>query len=285
MKLAHVLLFLLLPNLLQAQELTGTLAHIRDTGEVAIGYRTTHPPVSFADSAGLPTGYSVEICKRIASDLGDVVGRDDIQTEFVAVTAQNRFDAIEDGTIDILCGATTKTLSRSERVGFTQLTVVTGATFLSLDANRINSVEDLAGQRVAVTEGTTTETALTSAVSQAQVETEIMTVSSSEEALAALQNGEVAAYAADQIVLIGQVVSQRDTEFDYFLSSNLFSFEPYALAIRRGDPDFALAADRTLSRLYRSGQILPIYERYFGPFGLKPPSALLAMYRLMSTPE
>ncbi|MDJ0992036.1 MAG: amino acid ABC transporter substrate-binding protein [Dinoroseobacter sp.] len=285
MKFISALIISVLPVVASAQNALGTLAHIEETGEFTIGYRTTHPPVSFADAAGLPTGYSVAICDRVAAEVKAALGRDDIKVSYAAVGAEDRFDKIEDGTIDLLCGATTKTLSRMERVGFSQLTLVTGGTFLSLDPNRIDKVGDLAGQRVAVAGGTTTETALIAALERAGIEAEIVRTSTAEDGLAALNAGEVSAYAADQIVLVGQVMTQSSGNRNYYLSSNFFSFEPYALALKRGDPDFALLVDRTISRLFGSGQITDVYTEFFGPFGLKPPSTLLTLYRLMSTPE
>lgn len=285
MRIFGALMVLVLPAFAQAQEAPNTLAHIAETGEITIGYRTTHPPVSFADPAGLPNGYSVALCNRIADEVKAELGRDDIDVNYVAVGPGDRFEKIEDGSIDILCGATTKTLSRMERVGFTQLTLVTGGTFLSLGGNRVDRIGDLAGLKVAVSAGTTTETALNEALDRQSIAAEVVSVSSAEDGLAALNAGDVAAYAADQIVLVGQVLSQTEGNRNYHLSGNFFSFEPYALAVKRGDPDFALVADRTLSRLFRSGEITGIYTEFFGPFGLKPPNTLLALYRLMSTPE
>ncbi|MDJ0860246.1 MAG: amino acid ABC transporter substrate-binding protein [Dinoroseobacter sp.] len=285
MKFISALIISVLPVVASAQNALGTLAHIEETGEFTIGYRTTHPPVSFANAAGLPTGYSVAICDRVAAEVKAALGREDIKVSYAAVGAEDRFDKIEDGTIDLLCGATTKTLSRMERVGFSQLTLVTGGTFLSLDPNRIDKVADLAGQRVAVAGGTTTETSLIVALERAGIEAEIVRTSTAEDGLAALNAGEVSAYAADQIVLVGQVMTQSSGNRNYYLSSNFFSFEPYALALKRGDPDFALLVDRTISRLFGSGQITDVYTEFFSPFGLKPPSTLLTLYRLMSTPE
>ena len=120
---------------------------------------------------------------------------------------------------------------------------------------------------------------------EASVSAEVVSVASPEEGLTALNAREVTAYASDQVVLIGQVLTQKDNDENYFLTGDFFSYEPYALAIRRGDPDFALLADRTISRLFRSGDIQGIYEDSFGRFGLKPADALLTLYDLLATPE
>ncbi len=203
---------------------------------------------------------------------------------YVPVTAETRFDAIESGKIDILCGATTKTLGRSERVSFTQLTFVTGGSLLSRDANKVRNVSSLKGKKVAVVSNTTTIKALTSALEQRLVDAEVVPVPSALEGMALLDEGKVDAFSSDQVVLIGQVIARKQPQ-NYFLSGELFSFEPFALAVPRGDPDFQLVADRALSQLYRSGEIVVVYRRWFARFAKEPPDALKALYQLNSTPE
>jgi ABC-type amino acid transport substrate-binding protein len=44
-------------------------------------------------------------------------------------------------------------------------------------------------------------------------------------------------------------------------------------------------ADRTLARIYRTGQFKPLYSKWFGRFGLKPTPILQAMYALQGLPE
>ena len=267
-----------------AGELTGTLKRIDDTGQVNLGYREFEPPMSFVDKAGQPVGYSVELCEHIVAAAKQKLGRSDIETNYVPVTAQSRFEAIESGKIDILCGATTKTLDRSERVGFTQLTFVTGSSLLSLGATKVPSLSGLKGKRVAVVTDTTTIEALKGALSKMLVDAEVVPVSSAPEGMDMLDKGEVDAFASDQVVLIGQVIT-RNSGKDYFLSEELFSFEPFALAVARGDVDFQLLADRALSQLNRSGQILQIYRKWFGRFAKEPTMALKALYQLNATPE
>ena len=267
-----------------ASELTGTLKRIDDTGRMNLGYREDEPPMSFRDQSGNPVGYSIDLCDHIASAVRQTLGRTDITVNYVPVTAENRFAAIEAADIDILCGATTKTLGRSERVGFTQLTFATGASLLSMDDNKVPNVLGLKGKRVAVVSNTTTIEALQGALNEMLVDVVVVPVSSALEGMILLDKGEVDAFSSDQVVLIGQVIA-RNTGRQYFLSEELFSFEPFALAVARGDVDFQLVADRALSRLNRSGQIAVIYRKWFGRFAKKPPQLLKALYQLNATPE
>ena len=281
--LAAALVFLNSPSSV-AGELSGTLKHIADTGVIQLGFREAEPPMSFLDKSGQPVGYSIDICNHIAAAVKQKIGRTDIGVDFVPVTAETRFTAIESGTIDILCGATTKTLGRSERVGFTQLTFVTGASLLSLDATKIQGVMSLKGKRVAVVGNTTTIVALERVLKARLVDAEVVTVASADEGMAALDKGEVAAFSSDQVVLIGLAITKQG-EQNYYLAEELFSYEPFALAVKRGDAGFRLVADRALSQLYRSNQIKGIYGRWFGRFAPEVPLLLKALYQLHSTPE
>ena len=284
-KLVFVFALVCLPLSANATvELTQTLKRINDSGEINLGYRKDQTPMSFDRGSNKPAGYSVELCIHIAAAVKQKLGRSDIRINYVPVTAESRFDAIQSGKIDILCGATTKTLSRSEIVGFTQLTFVTGGALLSRKDAVVENVEGLEGKRVAVVSNTTTIGSLNGAVSELGIDVEIVPVGTTDEGMVMLERGEIDAFSADQVVLIGQVIARSGRKL-YTLSSELFSFEPFALAVPRGDADFQLIADRVLSQLNRSGEIVKIYKKWFSSFGNKPPAALEVLYQLNSTPQ
>ena len=283
-KLIFVFVLVCLPISANATvELTQTLKRINDSSEINLGYRKGQTPMSFEQDYNRPAGYSVELCNRIAAAVKQKLGRSDIKINYVPVTAESRFDAIQSGKIDILCGATTKTLSRSEIVGFTQHTFVTGGALLSRKDAVVENVKGLEGKRVAVVSNTTTIGSLRGAVGGLDIDVEIIPVGSANEGMLMLERGQIDAFSADQVVLIGQVISRGGRKL-YTLSSELFSFEPFALAVPRGDADFQLIADRVLSQLNRSGEIGEIYKKWFSSFGEKPPVALEMLYQLNSTP-
>ncbi len=267
-----------------ASELTGTLKRINDRSQMNLGFREVEPPMSFRDQSGKAIGYSIDLCDHIVAAVKQKLGRSDITVNYLPVTAKNRFTAIETGSIDILCGATTKTLGRSERVGFTQLTFVTGASLLSLSKAKVLNIAALKGKRVAVVANTTTIEALKRVLKGGLIDAKVVPVSSATAGMAALDKGEVDAFSSDQIVLIGQIIVRKKKKH-YYLSKELFSFEPFALALRRGDADFQLVADSALSQLSRTGQIVLIYRKWFGRFNLKPPMVLKALYQLNATPK
>lgn len=270
--------------LLPVLALAGTLDQIKKSGEIRIGYRTDAPPLAFNDASGQAAGYSVDLCKRIATAVKEDLKLADLKITFVPLTSADRLDAIVKNKADIECGATTVTLSREEKVDFTLMTFVTGGSLLSLADSGINGLSDVAGKSVAVVTGTTSETALKNALTKNLIDAKVVAVASREEAMKQLDAKQVGAFASDQVVLIGQIIQSADPK-KYSLAHELFSYEPYAFVVRRDDSAFRLAANRALAQVYRTGQIEQLYGRWFGRAGIKPSPVLTAMYALQSLPE
>jgi len=279
--LTTILLVAFFANPLMAQELTGTLQQVQKTGKIKIGYRHAHPPMSYLGKDDNPVGYSIDLCRHIVNEIKNKIGSE-IDIEFVPVTAENRFHALSENKIDILCGATTKTLSRSEVVDFTQLTFVTGASFMTLKGKKIRN--NFEGKKIGVIKSTTTAVALKKLLQETSTDAEIVLLNSSAEGLSALKKEKIDVFSADQIVLIGLALS-IDNPDSFSILPDLFSFEPFAFAVRRNDADFRLIADRVISRLYRTRQILKIYDKWFGKFSAKRTSAFDALIQINATPE
>jgi glutamate/aspartate transport system substrate-binding protein len=279
--LAAILLVVFLANPLSAQELTGTLLQIQKSGKIKIGYRESQPPMSSVGKDGIPVGYSIDICLHIVNEVEEKIGKS-VKIEYVPVTAAERFGALSDNKIDILCGATTKTLSRSELVDFTQLTFVTGASFMTLKGTVLMNNFD--GKKIGVVKGTTTHTALKELFQDSEINAEIVLVDTTPDGLNAMGTGKIDAIAADQVVLIGLALESGRPE-NYSILPNLISYEPFALAVRRNDADFRLVADRVISYLYRSKKVLQIYNQWFGKFSSQIPTAFGAVIMINATPE
>jgi glutamate/aspartate transport system substrate-binding protein len=264
----------------------GTLDRIRERGELRIGYRTDARPLSFQEN-GAPSGYSVDLCKRIAAGIGGQLNLPAMKATYVKVTADNRFDALIKGDIDIECGATTITLGRLERVDFTLMTFVTGGTFLSKADKRIGAPADLAGKRVAVPRGTSTATALQAYLKENSIEARVVTVDDRDAGMSRLQRGDVDALAGDQIVLLGNALEalEADKNANFSFADALFSYEPYAFMVRRNDADFRLAVNRELAETFRDGDQAQIYQTWVGSNGVKPSPMLIAMYLVQGLSE
>jgi len=224
-------------------------------------------------------GYSVDLCLLIVADLQRQVPN--LQVTWVPVTVENRIPALLNGTIDLECGSTTNTLGRQEQVDFSLTTFLTGGSLLTLAEAPLES--EFHSLRIAVIPGTTTEHVFKTFVTQSATAVQFLPVKDHAEGLAALENRTADAYASDRIILIGLALNAQDPK-RFALADRYFSYEPYALMLRRGDLAFRLAVNRVLARLYRSGQIVEVYNRWFGRIG--PPSALLVgMYAIEGLPD
>ncbi len=264
----------------------GTLERIADRGEFRIGYRTDARPLSFEEN-GEAAGYSVDFCRRIATAVRNHLGLSDMRVTFVALTTDNRIDAVVDGDVDIECGATTVTLGRQERVDFTLMTFVTGGTVLSMATNRVGALTDLSGRRVAVIENTTSAAALQTHLSDNLIDAEVVLVADREEGMTQLEDGDVDGFASDQIVLLGEAMEAvaSGSNLSYSFADELFSFEPYAMMVQRNDADFRLVANRAIAQLYRGGQHAQLYQQWIGSAGIEPSGMLVGMYQIQSLSE
>jgi ABC-type amino acid transport substrate-binding protein len=251
-----------------------TLAKIRKQGVITLGYIDGGAPFSFADGKGEPQGYSVDICRAVAAGLRAQLKRDDLKTRWVRLTIQNRIDAVRRGRVDVECSTTTWTLGRQALVDFSLVTFVDGASILAKAGTDVSHLADFNGKRIAVITGTTTEKVLRDALAQRSIKAEVVIIKTRDEGLELLREGKVEGLASDRITLIGVVSRSPKGGVVYKLLDEDFSIEPYALVLPRGDHDFRLAVNRVLARLYRTGEIRPIYDRWLGPLG--PPSLMLS---------
>jgi ABC-type amino acid transport substrate-binding protein len=274
------LIFVARPAL--AQELTGTLKKIKDSGTFTLGHLTSAPPFSFPGPDKKPVGYSIDLCTYVASQLQDQLGIS-LKLNWVPVTTENRLDMVATGKVDIECGTTTMTLARQQRVDFSLMTFVDGGGLLTNAGVNFRSASDLADKRIAVIPGTTTETALARYLKEGFVKVQTVKVKDHVEGIAAVEKGTADAFASDRGILVGLAVTSKDS-MRFALSDILLSYEPYGFMLPRNDAAFRLAVNRALAGLYRSGNVAVAYERWFGGFG-KPSPAIQAMYLLNGLPE
>lgn len=282
--LYFIVLFLHAAAAANAAELSGTLKSINDSGSISIGYRADAPPFSYEDENGNPTGYSIELCQRIASAIKNHLDLSDLKINYVPLDANERIDAVTSGKVDIECGNTTVTLGRRAEVDFTLMTFVTGGGFLSRRSNMIVTMDDLNGKKVGVIKDTTTADALNKHLNSNSIDAEVILVSDRIEGKQKLDAGEIHGLASDRAVLIGQVLDSEHIA-DYAISSDMFSYEPFAMTVRRDDPDFRLVADTALAKIFEGDQIVALWKKWFAKAGAEPSQLLLAMYRIQALPD
>jgi ABC-type amino acid transport substrate-binding protein len=264
------------------QAAAGVLDRVRETGELRIAFRADAQPFSFKDARGEAAGYSVALCKAVAREAAAEIGRGELKLVAVEVSADDRLGAVPEGKADLLCEATTVTFARRAGMDFSLLTFATGATLL-YPVDGVSSFEQLAGKKVGVLAGSTTEAGLRQALTEAGIAAEVVAVASHTDGTERLASGEFAAYFGDGAILLYHLM-QSPFRDRLRLSDKVLSFEPYALGLPKGDDAFRLVVDRALARLSRTGGIARLFEASFGA-GAKPSDLVRAMWILNSIPE
>jgi len=268
----------------RAEELEGTLKSIQQTKTIRLGYHESSVPFSYLDADKKPAGFTVDICSRVANGIQQQLGLDNLEVKWVLVTEENRFDMVRDGKIDIECGTSTNTLTRQKSVDFSLTIWLDGANFV-VDPGRLGArkLGDLAGKKIGVVDNTTTKQVLADTLKRDYINAQIVPVANYLAGMNALKAGNIDAFAADQAVLIGLAFAVRN-QFRVLLGQQNFSYEPFALTVRRKDPDFRLAVNTVVARVLRSGQIVDIYKRWFGSIG-EPSPLLMATWASNSLPD
>lgn len=267
---------------LAADASAGTLDDIRQSRTLRVAYREDAHPFAYKSPAGQPAGFMIDLCQAVAKDLAQQLKIADLKIDYVPVTSVNRLDAILQNKADLICDSLTQTIERRQVVDFSVPTFIDGATF----AIRNDGPQDLSlltGKKVAVVDGTLTEQVTRNSLVALRVNAEIVPFKTFEEAMTALEKGNVAAYFAGRAML-SWLIKGHPAASRILLASTFLTIEPFALAMRRGDGDFRLAVDRALSHIYRSGEITKIFIATFGPHD-RPTPTLQALYMIATLPE
>jgi polar amino acid transport system substrate-binding protein/glutamate/aspartate transport system substrate-binding protein len=277
---AAVLLALsLLPSVAAAESV---LDRIAKTGEIRLAYRDDAAPFSYvAEGNAEPQGYSVELCREVAKAIKEELKLDALKVTYVLATPEERFQRITNGEADLLCEATTETLERREAMDFSVSTFISGAG-LMIAPGGPTSFEHLAGKKVGVLGGTTTEQDLMAFLGARKIKAEIVTVKSHTEGFDTLERGDIQAYFGDRTIL-QYMLLKRGQSGKLLLAEQFLSVEPYALAMPR-DPDFRLEVDRALSRLFRNGGGKAVFAKTFGK-DAKPTGLQSSLFVISGLPE
>jgi len=275
---------LLAPALALAQgtPIEGRLKKIRDSKTITVAYRTDALPFSFEDNKQ-PTGYTVDLCKRVIGSIEQQIGVTPLQVKWLPVDLQNRFSVITSGQADMECGATTVTLTRMRDVGFSSLTFVDGTGLLILNSTPGNSLADLGNKKIGVISGTSNERALNEALKAKVVNATVVPIKTRDEGLAQLEAGTIDAFASDRVLLIGLVAKSKDQKALALMADSL-SYEPYAIVLPRDAWALKVAVDTALAEIFASNALPEIYNRWFSAFG-RPNAVLEIMFALGRIPK
>ena len=248
---------------LSAQELTGTLKKIRDSGSITIGHRDSSIPFSYYDDKQQPVGYAMDLCMRVVDAVRTELKMPKLDVKYQLVTSANRIPLMANGTVDLECGSTTNNVARQKEVSFTMTHFLTANRVVSKKASNIKSIEDLKGKTVVSTSGTTNIKQLTDLNTSKNMGMNIIPANGHAEAFQMVEAGRAVAFAMDDILLYSLVASSRNPS-DYVISNDALSLpEPYGIMLRKDDPAFKKVVDNAMSQTYKSGAINQIYEKWF----------------------
>lgn len=249
-----------------------TLSRIRETGVIVLGYRPASLPFSYLDAQLRPTGYTVELCERIVAAVRQKLQLPDLEVRRVEVASATRMPLVINGTLDMECGITTHTAERARSQAFSLTIFVAETRLMTRGGERVRSLFELRGLPVASTIGTTSIQYLAKVNEQQGLGIRILGGLDDPEGFQLLKSGRASAFLMDDVLLRALVAQQGPGADDYRISDQALTVEPYAIGLRRGDPQFKALVDEVLAGLYRSGEIHAIYRRWFeSPL---PPSGL-----------
>jgi len=273
-----------LAGAVHAQSLDGRLKRIADSKIITVAYRADATPFSFLDEKKQISGFSVDLCKRVAASIARRHSITGMQIKWVEVSAQSRFDAVARGQADMECGSSSVSLSRMKQVDFSNYIFVESTGLLVKEASGLRKLADMAGKTIAVIAGTTNERAINTQLKRRKIDGRVSAHKTREEAIAALDAGKADAFAWDKLLLVGAAATRPQGSAQLLLLAEDLSFEPYGIVLPLGDTAFRLAVNTGLAEIYKSPEITDIFSLWFAPLG--PPSPLLeAVYVFGAIPE
>jgi glutamate/aspartate transport system substrate-binding protein len=246
-----------------AEELTGTLKKIKETGTISLGFRDSSIPFSYLDDNQKPIGFSMDICYRIVEAVKQELKLDKLAVELNSVTSSTRIPLLANGTIDLECGATTNNADRQKQVSFTNTHFLTATRFVAKKSSKVISIDDLKGKPVVATSGTTNIKQLTEANAARNLGVSIIAAKDHAEAFLMVETDRAVAFVMDDILLSAFVAGSKDPEA-YLISQEAFSkAEPTGIMLRKDDPAFKKVVDGATSALFRSPDGQKLYDKWF----------------------
>src|ERR1700743_1573543 len=246
-----------------AEELTGTLKNIKETGAITLGFRDSSIPFSYLDDSQKPIGYAMDICYKVVDAVKKELKLDKLEVKLNPVTSATRIPLLANGTVDLECGSTTNNAERQKQVWFTNTHFLTASRFVSKKASNIKSIDDLKGKSVVSTSGTTNIKQLNEANAARNLGINIIPAKDHAEAFLMVETDRAVAFVMDDILLASLVAGSKEPDA-YVISTDAFSKpEPYGIMLRKDDPAFKKVVDGATAALYQSGEGQKLYDKWF----------------------
>jgi len=246
-----------------AQELTGTLKNIKETGAITLGFRDSSIPFSYLDDNQKPIGYAMDICYKIVDAVKKELKLDKLEVKLNPVTSSTRIPLLANGTIDLECGSTTNNTERQKQISYTNTHFLTASRFVSKKSSKINSIDELKGKSVVSTSGTTNIKQLTEANAARNLGINIIPAKDHAEAFLMVETDRAVAFVMDDILLASLAAGSKEPDA-YVISKDAFSKpEPYGIMLRKDDTAFKKVVDAATAALYQSAEGPKLYEKWF----------------------
>ena len=246
-----------------AEELTGTLKNIKETGAITLGYRDSSIPFSYLDDNQKPVGFAMDICYKIVDAVKKELKLDKLEVKLNPVTSATRIPLMANGTIDLECGSTTNNAERQKQVSFTNTHFLTASRYVFKKSSGLKSIDDLKGKTVVSTAGTTNIKQLTEANVSRSLGATIVPAKDHAEAFLMVETDRAVAFVMDDILLASLVAGSKSPS-DYVISTDAFSTpEPYGIMLRKDDAPFKKVVDAATSAIYTSGEGQKLYDKWF----------------------
>jgi glutamate/aspartate transport system substrate-binding protein len=246
-----------------AQELTGTLKKIKETGAITVGHRESSIPFSYLDDKQQPIGYAMDLCMKVVDAVKAELKMPNLKVNLQPVTSSNRIPLLQNGTIDMECGSTTNSTQRQQQVSFGPTYFVINVTAAVKKSSNINSMADLNGKTISTTSGTTSVPLLKGYEKTKSVDVREIYGKDHAESFLLVADDRAVAFVMDDILLAGQIANSKSPADYKIIAGESLRQEPYGMMLRKDDPQFKALIDKTVGNIMKSGEIEKIYAKWF----------------------
>jgi len=293
-----VLAFLATSQLVTDAASAATLDRVRQNGKIILAYRTDARPFSYRDESGNAAGYSIDLCQQIVDQVKSKLQMPSIAAEWVPVSVEDQFRAVQEGKVDVLCAAASETLTRRKDVSFSVPIFFGGIGALLRTDAPAGLKEVLSGRRptgplwrgypatvlekqtFSVVAGTTSEIWLARKLNQFQLTATVIPVQGYDAGVRRVVERSSNVFFGDRAILL-DAAKRSPSSHELTVLERQFTYEPLALALARDDEDFRLLVDQTLVHFFSSEEFRSLHTKWFG----EPDETAMMFFKMNMPPD
>jgi glutamate/aspartate transport system substrate-binding protein len=245
-----------------AQELTGTLKKIKETGTITVGHRESSVPFSYLDDKQQPVGFAMDICAKIVEAVKKELKLEKLEVKYNPVTSATRIPLLANGTIDLECGSTTNNAERQKQVAYTNTHFLTATRLVTKKASNIKSIDDLKGKTIVSTAGTTNIKQMNELNTAKNLGMTILSGKDHAESFLMVETDRAVAFAMDDILLASLAASSKEPAAFEISKDAYSSAEPYGIMIAKDDPAYKKVVDAATAAVYKT-EGAALFKKWF----------------------